>query len=93
MYGKGGWRVSKAELRPPEVDPYFERKKIALGGVTKSPAVTILTLEQNPPERKFLTYVKVAEDLKNLCFISVKINISTMGGFRVGFFQPDTNHP
>ena len=26
-------------------------------------------------------------------FFSVKINISTMGGFRVGFFQPDTNHP
>ena len=27
MYGKGGQRVCKAELRPPEVDPYFERKK------------------------------------------------------------------
>ena len=39
------------------------------------------------------TYVKVAEDLKHLCFFSVKINISTTGGFRVGFFQPDTNHP
>ena len=26
-------------------------------------------------------------------FFSVKINISTTGGFRVGFFQPDTNHP
>ena len=59
MYGKGGWRVSKAELRPPEVDPYFERKKIALGGVTKSPAVTILTLERNPPERKFLYMLKI----------------------------------
>ena len=54
MYGKGGQRVSKAKLRPPEVDPYFERKKITLGGVAKSPAVTILTLEQNPPERIFL---------------------------------------
>ena len=27
MYGKGGCRVPKAELRPPEVDPYFEKKK------------------------------------------------------------------
>ena len=36
MYGKGGWGVCKAELRPPEVDPYFERKKISLGGVTKN---------------------------------------------------------
>ena len=26
MYGKGGQRVCKAELLPPEVDPYFERK-------------------------------------------------------------------
>ena len=26
-------------------------------------------------------------------FFSVKINILTTGGFRVGFFQPDTNHP
>ena len=59
MYGKGGWGVCKAELRPSEVDPYFGRKKITLGGVGKSPAVTILTLEQNPPERKFLTYIKI----------------------------------
>ena len=48
MYGKGGQGVCKAELRPPEVDPYFERKKIALGGVTKSLQAAILTLEQNP---------------------------------------------
>ena len=26
-------------------------------------------------------------------FFSVKMNISTTGGSRVGFFQPDTNHP
>ena len=34
-------------------------------GVPKSPAVTIMTLEQNPPERKFLTYIKIfsQEDL------------------------------
>ena len=59
MYGKGGWGVCKAELQPSEVDPYFGRKKISLGGVAKSPAITILTLEQNPPERKFLTYIKI----------------------------------
>ena len=41
----------------------------------------------------WIGYVKVAEDLKHLCFFSVKVNISTTGGFRVGFFQPDTNHP
>ena len=52
---KGG----RESARPPEFDPYFERKKITLGGVGKSPAVTILTLEQNPPERKFLTYIKI----------------------------------
>ena len=55
MYGKGGQGVCKAELRRPEVDPYFKRTKIALGGVTKSLQAAILTLEQNPPERKFLT--------------------------------------
>ena len=38
-------------------------------------------------------YDKVVVNLKHLCFFSVKINISTTGGFRVGFFQPDTNHP
>ena len=26
MYGKGGKRVYKAELWPPKVDPYFEKK-------------------------------------------------------------------
>ena len=36
MHGKGGERVCKAELRPLKVDPYFERKKITLGGVTKN---------------------------------------------------------
>merc|ERR1712012_980954 len=48
-----------AELRPPEVDPYFERKKKTKKGVPKTWQVTILTLEQNPPERKFLTYIKI----------------------------------
>ena len=34
------------------------REKNTLGGVTKSWAVTILTLEQNPPERIFLMTLK-----------------------------------
>ena len=59
MYGKGGQRVSKAELRPPEVGPYFERKKISLGGVTKNYQATILIVERNPPERKFLYMLKI----------------------------------
>ena len=29
----------------------------------------------------------------NICVFSVKINISTTTGFRVGFFQPDISHP
>ena len=38
---------------------------MTLGGVAKSLQATILTLEQNPPERKFLTYIKIfsQEDL------------------------------
>ena len=59
MYGEGGQGVCKAELRPAEVDPYFERKKIGLDGVAKTWQAAILTLEQNPPERKFLTYIKI----------------------------------
>ena len=59
MYGTEGQRVSKAELQPAEVDPYFERKKITLGGVAKSWAVTILTSEQNTPERNFLYMLKI----------------------------------
>ena len=36
----------------------ISREKITLGSVAKSWAVTILTLEQNPPERIFLIYIK-----------------------------------
>ena len=57
LYGKGGQRVSKTELWPLKVDPYFERKKIALRGVTKSWAVTVLTPEQNPPGKMFEMYI------------------------------------
>ena len=53
MYGKGGQRVCKAELWPLKIDPYFKSEKTTLGGVTKSWAVTILSLKQNPPERMF----------------------------------------
>ena len=79
------------------------------GGVRKGQ-----NMAQNGP--RLYIYVKVAVNLKHLCFygpewasfiyicqgcrqfetsvfFSVKINISTTGGFRVGFFQPDTNHP
>ena len=57
--------MCKANLRPPEVDPYFKREKNSLGGVTKTWPAAILTLEQNPPERIFLMYIKKSsqEDL------------------------------
>ena len=59
LYGKGGQRVSKAELWLAKSDLYFERKKITLGGVGKSLQAAILTLEPNPPERKFLYMLKI----------------------------------
>ena len=54
-----GVERSKTELWPLKVDHYFEREKMTLGGVTKSWAVTILTLEPNPPERVFEMYIKI----------------------------------
>ena len=36
MYGKGGKRVSKAELQTAKVDPYFERKKTPLAVFQKA---------------------------------------------------------
>ena len=59
MYRKGGQRVCKVELLGAKVDPYFERKKITLGGVAKTWQAAILTLERNPPERKFLYMLKI----------------------------------
>ena len=60
---KGGGEFLKMSYgRPLKVEPYFKREKNTLGGAPQSWSATILTLEQNPPERKFLTYVKVAED-------------------------------
>ena len=45
--------------------PLFREKKITLGGVGKNLQAAILTLEQNPPKRKFSTYIKIfpQEDL------------------------------
>ena len=47
------------QKRIQKVDHHFEKKKITKGGVTKSLQAVILMLEQNPPERKFLTYIKI----------------------------------
>ena len=44
-------------------------------------------------EKKFKFISQGCRRFKTSVFFSVKINISTTGGFRVGFFQPDTNHP
>ena len=40
-----------------------------------------------------MSYMSRLPKIWNICVFSVKINISTTGGSRVGFFQPDTNHP
>ena len=48
MYGKGGWGVCKAELRPPEVDPYFKREKNTLGGVGIADTATIFKNQPSP---------------------------------------------
>ena len=56
---KGGRESARPSYGSPKLTLISREKKIALGGVTKSPAVTILTLEQNPPERNFLTYIKI----------------------------------
>ena len=73
MYGKGGERVGKAELRPPEVDPYFKRKKITLGGVTKNQPATILIVDRNPPERIFCEFY----GLMQICALCWDIQICT----------------
>ena len=45
MYGKRGYRVSKAELRTAKVDPYSRREKITFGGVPKSNTDTIFKIK------------------------------------------------
>ena len=49
----------KAVLWPLKVDPYFERKKITLGGVAKTWPAAILTLEPNLPGEVFEMYIKI----------------------------------
>ena len=50
MYGIRGYRVSKAELRSAEVDPYF-KKKIKITSVSVGKISQPKFSEQNPPER------------------------------------------
>ena len=51
MYGKGGWRVCKAELWLLKVDPYFKREKNMFSGV-----------RQNYLATKFNTKAKSSSD-------------------------------
>ena len=55
MYGKRGLRV---ELRPAQVDPYFEREKNALGGVAYNLSVTIFRIQPNHGISGILIYMK-----------------------------------
>ena len=41
----------------------------------------------------FINICQGCQRFETSVFFSEKINISTTGGSRVGFFQPDTNHP
>ena len=61
------FRICMAKGGRESLRPSYGRSKLILISIKKSPyavlrkswAVTILTLEQNPPERKFLTYIKI----------------------------------
>ena len=59
LFSKGGIESARPSYGRPKLTLISREKKITLGGVGKSPAVTILTLEQNPPERKFLYMLKI----------------------------------
>ena len=48
---------------------------------------------REPEEVLFMDISQGCRRFETSAFFSEKINISTTGGFRVGFFQPDTNHP
>ena len=49
---------------------------------------------QNATNRKYKKCISQGcQRFETSVFFSEKINISTTGGSRVGFFQPDTNHP
>ena len=75
-------KVGRESARPsygrPKLTLISRKKKITFGGVPKTWQVTILTLEQNPPERKFLTYINIfsQEDFALFCKIALSISIS-----------------
>ena len=50
---KGGRESARPSYGQPKLTLISRRKKITFGGVPKTWQVTILTIEQNPPERKF----------------------------------------
>ena len=55
---KGGRESLRPSYGLPKLT-LISRAKKPKKRVPKSPAVTILTLEQNPPKRNFLTYIKI----------------------------------
>ena len=55
---KGGRNSARQSYGHPKLT-LISRKKNHLGAVGKTWEATILTLEQNPSERKFLTYIKI----------------------------------
>ena len=62
---KGGRESARPSWSRPKLTLILRGKKIAFDGVAITWQAAILTLEQNPPERKFLTYIKIfsQEDL------------------------------
>ena len=56
---KGGRESARPSYGRPKLTLISRRRKKTKKGVPKSWAVPILTLEQNPPERIFLTYIKI----------------------------------
>ena len=56
---KGDRESARPSYGRPKLTLISREKKITLGGVAKTWQAAILTLEQNPPERKFLTYIKI----------------------------------
>ena len=56
---KGGRESARPSYGRPKLTLIPREKKITLGGVTKTWPAAILTLEQNPLERKFLCTLKI----------------------------------
>ena len=65
MYGKGG---SKAELRPVEVDPYFERERNTLGGEALNLSATIFGIQNGKTVDFVISRKKNELHLKSLGF-------------------------